>query len=133
MPHPVATSATTFGRSLGGAIGAALFGAILTSRLSVYLVDQLSGSGTSVADIDTNNIQALRALPEPLRTDVLVAYTHAITDIFLLAIPVIVVALIVACFMKEIPLRTHNYLSSRHEPSDAEAEAEVNVPAFTGH
>ncbi len=29
----VATSATTFGRSLGGAIGAALFGAILTSRL----------------------------------------------------------------------------------------------------
>ena len=35
----VATSATTFGRSLGGAIGAALFGAILTSRLAVYLAD----------------------------------------------------------------------------------------------
>ncbi|HEX5167406.1 MAG TPA: MDR family MFS transporter [Thermomicrobiales bacterium] len=137
----VATSATTFGRSLGGAIGAALFGAILTSRLGVYLVDTLAGSGTAPSEIDTNNIQAMRALPEPLRTDVLIAYTHAITDIFLMAIPVIVVALIVVCFLKEIPLRTHNYLSSRHEPSDAnageeaeaESEAEMNVPAFTGH
>ena len=129
----VATSATTFGRSLGGAIGAALFGAILTSRLTTYLAGGIGGAGSATAggEIDTNNIQAIQALPEPKKTEVLTAYTNAITDIFLMAIPVIVVALVVVFFLKEIPLRSR--LVTTSESSDSDSQSETNVPALTGH
>ena len=104
----VATSTITFVRSLGGAIGVALFGAIMNSRLTTYLSDELGSqvSALSGGEINTNDVQALQTLQEPIRTEVLTAYTHAITDIYLLSIPIIVVALVVVLFLKEIPLRT---------------------------
>lgn len=130
----VATSATTFGRSLGGAIGAALFGAILNTRLVTYLADELSGvagSGVSGGEINTNDVQALQALQEPVKTLVLTAYTHAITDIFLLAIPVIAAALVVVFFLKEIPLRSGH--SDRLQTTDEKRDekAEIQVAAYS--
>jgi len=135
----VATSATTFGRSLGGAIGAALFGAILTSRLAVYLSDELAGSAgavTSGGEIDTNNVQALQALEEPVRSQVLTAYTHAITDIFLYSIPVIIAALAIVLFLKEIPLRTGQAPVTERaegEPTAKERALDRSTPALSGH
>jgi len=131
-----ATSSTTFGRSLGGAIGAAMFGAILTSRLSVYLAQELNGgtgAATTGGEISTNNIQAIQALPQPLKTEVLTAYTHAITDVFLLAIPIIIVALIVVFFLKEIPLRSGQLTAAPATTDKAEQHVDSNVPAFSGH
>jgi MFS family permease len=126
----VATSTTTFGRSLGGAIGAALFGAVLTTRLAHYLSDELAGTSfaaTAGGEIDTNSVQAIRALEEPLRSEVLKAYTHAITDIFLYAIPFIVIGLVIILFLKEIPLRTSQRSASDEEHTDA------GMPAMSGH
>ena len=37
---------------------------------------------------------------------VLTAFTHALNDVFLVCIPFIIIALIVAVFLKEIPLRS---------------------------
>ncbi len=138
----VATSAATFGRSLGGAIGAALFGAILTSRLAVYLSEELAGSAGAAraigagGGIDTNNVQALQALEEPVRSQVLGAYTHAITDIFLYSIPVIVAALVVVLFLKEIPLRTGQAPVAERAEGESTAsgrERDRGTPAFSGH
>jgi EmrB/QacA subfamily drug resistance transporter len=126
----VATSTTTFGRSLGGAIGAALFGAVLTTRLAHYLSDELAGTSfasTTGGEIDTNSVQAIRALEEPLRSEVLKAYTHAITDIFLYAIPFIIIGLVIILFLKEIPLRTSQPSASDEEHADA------GMPAMSGH
>lgn len=104
----VATSATTFGRSLGGAIGAALFGAIMGIRLTHYLdeLPEVVAGNLPVGEVNTSDISAIRGLEEPLRTEVLTAFTNAVTDIFLYAIPIIVLALFVVLFLKEIPLRT---------------------------
>ena len=104
----VATSATTFGRSLGGAIGAAFFGAVMSSQWAHYLtrVPEVQNGSLSASSIDTNNISAIESLPEPLKTDVLMAFTNAVTDVFLYLIPIIAVALVVVLFLKEIPLRT---------------------------
>jgi hypothetical protein len=82
-------------------------------------------------EINTNDIQAIHALPEPQKTEVLTAYTHAITDIFLLAIPIIIVALVVVLFLKEIPLRSGKIAAS--DATATENEAEVNVPVLSGH
>lgn len=122
----VATSATTFGRSLGGAIGAALFGAILTSRLATYLAERLGGDAAmGGGKINTNDVQALQDLEEPLRSLVLTSYTDAITDIFLYAIPIIVVALIVVLFLKEIPLRTSHAPLSTEEAGNRDEQFDV--------
>ncbi|MGC4085987.1 MAG: MDR family MFS transporter [Vicinamibacterales bacterium] len=104
----VATSATTFSRSLGGAIGAALFGAIMGVRLTHYLqaIPDVASGKLPVGDIDTSDITAIHNLAEPLKTEVLVAFTNAVTDVFLYAIPIIVLGLVVVLFLKEIPLRT---------------------------
>jgi EmrB/QacA subfamily drug resistance transporter len=130
----VATSATTFGRSLGGAIGAALFGAVLTSRLATYLADEFAGSGLTLTggEINTNDVQAIQQLEEPARTLVLTACTDAITDIFLFAIPIIVLALIVVMFLKEIPLRTGHVVATSQktaEEQDTEVDTSLIVPA----
>ena len=97
-----ATSSTTFFRSLGGAVGAAVFGAVLGIRLDHYLSEQPG----LAPGADANNIQAMQALVEPERHLVLGAFTNALGDVFLVCIPFIVFALVVVLFLKEIPLRT---------------------------
>jgi hypothetical protein len=69
-------------------------------------------------EINTNDVQALQTLQEPDRTIVLTAYTDAITDIFLYAMPIIFAALVVVLFLKEIPLRTR-VLASADAPKPA--------------
>ena len=117
-----ATGATTFFRQMGGTLGAAVFGAILASRLAFHLSEQLGGVGTAAQGgaIDTNNLHAIRALPEPVKSGVLTAFTGALTDVFLVGVPVVALALVVALFLKELPLRT----GARRVPAESpQAEA----------
>jgi hypothetical protein len=132
----VTTSTLTFLRSLGGAIGVALFGAIMNSRLATYLSEELGGQvgALSGGRSTPTDVQAIQVLPEPVRTDVLMAYTHAIPDIYLYSIPIIVVALVVILFFKEIPLRTRAAAVANASTSDdPDAEVQQSVPAFSGH
>ncbi|HKH54440.1 MAG TPA: MFS transporter, partial [Propionibacteriaceae bacterium] len=65
-------------------------------------------------------------LPEPVKTWVLTAFTRSMDDVFLVAVPFMVVALIVAVTMREKPLtgRTHGPAArSTSEPSDADLVA----------
>ena len=103
----VATASVTFFRSMGGAIGTALFGAILNTRLSHHLAEvvpaQAQGRMGSVAS-SANNVTAIRGLPEPVKSWVLEAFTRAMDDVFLVAVPFMAVALLVALTMREKPL-----------------------------
>jgi len=125
----VATSAVAFFRSMGGAIGTALFGAILNTRLQHHLIEvvpsnaqaQLGSASESLRDVT-----AIQALPEPVKTWVLTAFTRSMDDVFLVAVPFMVVALIVAVTMREKPLtgRSHGPAArSASEPSDADLVA----------
>jgi EmrB/QacA subfamily drug resistance transporter len=103
------TSATTFFRQMGGTIGAAVFGAILANRLALHLTEQLGQAALAAQNngaINTNNLQAIQALPEPIKTSVLTAFTRALDDVFLVGVPVVALAFVVALFLKEVPLRT---------------------------
>lgn len=106
-----ATSSTTFFRQMGGAIGTAALGATLTSRLTTHLAQAFAGrpvppSSAGGPKIDPNNIQALQKLAEPLKTIALTAFSKAMDDVFLIAVPFIIIALVASLFLKEIPLRT---------------------------
>jgi MFS family permease len=104
-----ATSATTFFRQMGGTIGAAVFGAILANRLALHLAQQLGPAAARAQNngsINTNDLQAIQALPEPVKTSMLTAFTYALDDVFLVGVPVVALALVVALFLKEVPLGT---------------------------
>ncbi|MEV4327779.1 MDR family MFS transporter [Microbispora rosea] len=99
----VATSSATFFRMMGAAIGTAIMGAVLTSRLTHYLTAEFGGR-MPPGRVDANNVQAIQQLPQPFKDHVLVAFTSAIDDVFLASLPFVALALVVAFFLKEIPL-----------------------------
>ncbi|MFJ6798695.1 DHA2 family efflux MFS transporter permease subunit [Streptomyces sp. NPDC091268] len=104
----VATSGVTFFRSIGASFGVAVFGTIFTNRLDGKLAASLSGvalpPGVDASRLESDP-RALMQLPAALRSRVLDAYSAAITDVFLYAVPVVLVAFAVVWFLKEDRLR----------------------------
>ncbi|MEW1640297.1 MFS transporter [Streptomyces sp. NPDC093801] len=104
----VATSGATFFRSIGASFGVAIFGTIFTSRLGEELTAALSGipvpPAASPARLEADP-RAIAALPPAVRPRVLDAYSTAITDVFLYAVPVVLLAFLISWFLKEDKLR----------------------------
>ncbi|MFB7338928.1 MDR family MFS transporter [Streptomyces hydrogenans] len=109
----VATSGATFFRSIGASFGVAVFGTVFTSRLTHKLEDVFARAaqagtelppGTGPGEVAADP-RAIGRLPAELRPEVLHAYATSITDVFLYAAPVVLVAFVVAWFLKEDPLR----------------------------
>ncbi|MEU7885138.1 MDR family MFS transporter [Microbispora bryophytorum] len=103
----VATSSATFFRMMGAAIGTAIMGAVLTNRLAHHLTAEFGGR-MPPGRVDANNVQAIQQLPPPVKNHVLVAFTNAIDDVFLASLPFVALALVVAFFLKEIPLASRS-------------------------
>jgi EmrB/QacA subfamily drug resistance transporter len=126
----VATASVTFFRSMGGAIGTALLGAILNIRLKYHLneiVGAAQGHGAG-APINTNDVTAIQALPEPVKSWVLEAFTRAMGDVFLVAVPFMAVAFVIALTMREKPLRGRAQDTDSATPS---ASAETDLVSMT--
>ncbi|HSS66988.1 MAG TPA: MFS transporter, partial [Nocardioidaceae bacterium] len=98
-------SSVAFFRSMGGTFGAAVFGAVLSSRLAVHLADSTGAGAPSGGSVNTNNVSAIAKLPEPIHSIVVQAFASSLDDVFLWAVPTIVVALVVSLFIKELPLK----------------------------
>ncbi|MGH3384897.1 MAG: MDR family MFS transporter [Nocardioidaceae bacterium] len=109
-----ATSSVTFFRSMGGAFGTAVIGAIMGSRLGVHLAEQLPNLPAGRTP-DTNNVDAIKALPAVIREPVVDAFALSLHDAFLASIPVVLVAFGIAWFIKEKPL-------ADRQPAPAEPE-----------
>lgn len=104
-----ATSSATFFRSMGSALGGAVFGTILTSRLTNHLEKLLPaahGHGNIANSALQGGTQALTHVSAVVRHDVLLAFVQSFHDMFLLAMPFTVAAFIVALFLRETPLRS---------------------------
>ncbi|MGV4924023.1 DHA2 family efflux MFS transporter permease subunit [Streptomyces sp. BHT-5-2] len=104
----VATSGATFFRSIGASFGVSIFGTIFASRLGPRIADVLSGAtlppGVSPSSI-AQDPRTIGKLPPAQAAGVLGAYSTSITDVFLYAAPVVLVAFALAWFLKEEPLR----------------------------
>lgn len=133
----VASSTVSFFRSLGGAIGVAGLGAVLASRVSTLIGDGLREAGQALpAGSGTRQIPDIGSLPPSVRVIVESAYGEAIGDIFLVAAPVLIIAIVAAALMPNIALGTKSGIEQlAHEgavtglPADpVPYEAEV-VPA----
>ncbi|MFJ2769841.1 DHA2 family efflux MFS transporter permease subunit [Streptomyces sp. NPDC087300] len=104
----VATSGATFFRSIGASFGVAIFGTVFTNRLGDKLTDALAGRqlppGLTVGALEADP-RGIQRLPADLRPSALHAYASSITDVFLYAAPVALVAFVLAWFLKEDKLR----------------------------
>jgi DNA-binding MarR family transcriptional regulator len=104
-----ATSGATFFRSIGGAFGVSVFGAVFSNQLAKELASALHGvtlpEGFDVAKAAADP-ELLKRLPAAIRADVQHAYSLALHPVFLYAIPVAFIAFVLSWFLREVPLRT---------------------------
>ncbi|MFC9800050.1 MFS transporter [Streptomyces bacillaris] len=121
-----ATSANNYFRQIGGSVGAAVFGTLFAGRLSDSLGVRLP-TGVELPPPESITPQLVHAMEPALRDAYIQAYVDAMPRIFLYLVPVLVLGLILAFFLKEKPLVSHHSPEAATEPAPIPA-ARANPP-----
>jgi len=146
----VVTASNQLFRNMGGTIGIAVMGTIMTTSLKNNLADKIAASGGidltgvdpevagKLAEFQNPQMllnqpklaEVLNSLPEqiqPLFTKMLdtlrEALASSLTTVFLTGAVLLVVAVILVAFMREIPLRTSNKMPEAEGDSNREQGA----------
>jgi len=122
-----ATSTNNYFREVGASLGVAVFGTIFTTRLTENLMGVFVGAGASETDASsataTLDPQTLSQLPDAVRDGIVNGYADALAPVFWYVLPFIVLAFLLALFLKQIPLSDVAGLVARGEAiGGAEAE-----------
>ncbi|GII85717.1 hypothetical protein Ssi03_37070 [Sphaerisporangium siamense] len=99
-----ATSAVNYFRQTGASLGTSLVGAVFINRLSDAIA--AGGARLPVRDVNAITPQMVQHLPPPVRTAIARAYAQALPPIFLYVAPIVAIGLVLAFFIKEVPLST---------------------------
>jgi hypothetical protein len=99
----VATSGVTFFRTIGSSFGAAIFGSMFANFLDSRLPAAMARSGAPPQAATAP--QVLHRLPHDVAAPIIDAYADSLSRVFLFAAPFAVVGLILALFLKQVPLR----------------------------
>ncbi|GAC1323594.1 MAG: hypothetical protein NVSMB13_03740 [Mycobacteriales bacterium] len=110
----VATSSASFFRSLGGAFGTSVFGAVLSSRLAHYLPAGQARGATSVSP------RTIHLLPPQVQGVVLDGFVKALHSVFWVAVPVAALAFLLTLLLEDVQLRETSGLAGQ--------EAAAGVP-----
>lgn len=135
-----ASASVAFFRSVGGAIGVSVLGAVLGNRVKDLAAEGLAAAGipgtggSAAASLD------LQDMPAPVRDVMRAAYGDATAEIFLISAVIGIVALVAILFIKEQPLRrTVDLVPEAAAPATASpsgagagAEGRVGVSAVPG-
>ena len=139
VPHSalgVATATSTFFRTIGGAFGVAILGAVFANRLLSQLT--LHATAAELKLVSGSNLTAnpaqIEHLPAVQRTFVIGAFSHSVETAFLVAVPFVILGFILSWLIKEIPLRTTAFVATdrpeqdQPQPSEAIGEAGDQSP-----
>ncbi|GAA1338678.1 MDR family MFS transporter [Saccharothrix algeriensis] len=96
------TSTLTFFRSLGGAIGVSVLGAVLANRVTGLMTEKFG----PLPGGDSGSVPDLSQLPVEVRGIIQDIYATATAELFLIGAPIAVAALLAVLFIKEKPLKT---------------------------
>ncbi|MET7282254.1 MFS transporter [Kribbella sp. NPDC005582] len=128
-----ASSATvTFFRSLGGAVGVSVLGAVLANRVTELITRNVRALGPEAAGAasgGSGSVLDVNRLPAPVAEIVRHAYGDATGHIFVIAAASAVVSLLAVVFIREVPLRRTVAMTDE----DLSAAAAPGVPAVDGH
>ncbi len=113
-----ATSVLSFFRSMGGTIGTSVLGAILANRVTDEISKSVAEAGASGGgQAAGHGVPDMTTLPAPMRAVVEHAYGVATADLFLVATPFALLALVAVLFVKEKPLKTTSGMERLAEES----------------
>src|SRR5699024_10045211 len=101
-----ATAGVNFFRQIGASFGTALIGSMFVSRLTSDLSDRLPADAASKVGEQAGSItpEQLAHLPTDIAHTIVVSYADALIPLYRYLVPLLVLGLIVACFLKEKPL-----------------------------
>jgi len=112
------TAAVTFFRSLGGAFGTSLFGAVFIAGLTHWiprLVPGAAAAGIHVNGSFSMSPAELHAFPPPVQHGILDSFVRSLHTVFLVGVPVAVAMLVATLFLKQLPLRSTSGLERPSE------------------
>lgn len=101
----VATSGATLFRSIGSSIGVAAFGALFSHGLQARMLRALP-AGTELPPALGPGV--VHQLPDAVRDAYLHAFAGSLHVVYLAAATVVAIAFVLAWFVEDAPLRTHN-------------------------
>ena len=101
----VATSSVNFFRTLGSAFGVALFGVVVRTQLNTTIEERLPGSDLAADGELLGSPAAIRQLPAEQFEAVADGVASGVGMVFVAAVPIMALALVLAWFLEEIPLR----------------------------
>ena len=100
-----ASASVAFFRSVGGAIGVSVLGAILGNRVKDLAAEGLAAAGIPAPGGAAGASLDLKNMPAPVREIMRAAYGDATAQIFMISAIIGVVALVAVLFITERPLR----------------------------
>jgi DNA-binding MarR family transcriptional regulator len=101
-----ATSGTTFFRMIGGSFGTAVFGAVYANLVVSNVLASLHLSKAPPGfSLNADNPAAIHHLPPPVQTAVIDGIAHTIQTMFLIGVPIGLVAFLLSWTLPEIELR----------------------------
>ncbi len=109
VPAPdvgTATAATSFFREIGVSLGSAVVGTLFTSRLTALLAERLPVDAASGGEAVSLVPARVYALPEAVRAPIVASYHDALTPVFLLLVPLLLLSVVGLGFIKPVPLAT---------------------------
>ena len=102
-----ATASNNYFRQIGASLGSAIVGSLFVARLTQLLTDRMPGGGNTAAGSSNSFTPAIvKELPAAVRGVIIGAYNDALTPVFLYMVPLILIAVVLLCFVKEKPLAT---------------------------
>lgn len=133
----IATSATQFFRSAGGTVGIAVLGTVMAGRLQSSIVEHLDPAaaaqmpeGTEIGIDAVLDPTVLAGLPDAVEEAIRMGLADALHQVFVVAIPIVLIAAVATLFIKAIPLRETLHESPKpEEPGGSPAVAEVAAEA----
>src|SRR5258707_897398 len=130
-----ATSGVIFFRSIGGAFGTAIFGAIFSNQLASHLATLAASLPPGVNLSATESVAAIHHLPTTVRVEVVHAYTQSLSAVFLVTVPMVALAFMLSWLLPEVRLRTttqatdvgHTFAMPTTRTSQQEIERALHV------
>lgn len=138
----VASSSVAFFRSLGGASGVAVLGALLAERVQDHITQNqaalqqaimsLGAEGQKVAaTLSSGTIPAVSALPDGVRQIIESAYGDSIASLFLTAAPLALVSLLAIVFLPNVPLSSQTAQDRKNAEHGEQENLLASVAAST--
>lgn len=116
-----ASATVTFIRSLGGAIGVSVLGAVLSNRVTARVDAGLTALGVHGSNGGSVGVPDPAAMPGPVAHLVETAYGTGTSWVFAISAIAAVLGTIAVLFIREVPLRRSNL----HDDADESAPADV--------